>query len=258
MKKLAAPLLTCLLLTACATRVEIPEAQRTPGVPLFSQTTLGPAVRPGWTPWIMSRFSARTQYQVVDSDVGRVLKADASASSTGLIWDVNINPAATPLMSWTWKASNLIPDADTSLPGNDDSPARVAVAFDGDRSKFDLEERAMASLVRVISGREMPYATLIYVWDNKLPVDSVFEHPRSSRVRVIVVESGPKRVGQWIKFNRDVEADYRRAFGEAPGRIESVGVLTDTNSTGHKVTSYYGDIEFHAPIAAQAHTVAGR
>jgi len=87
-------------------------------------------------------------------------------------------------------------------------------------------------------------------------VDSLFEHPRSSRVRVIVAESGPARVGQWLKFTRNIEEDFRRAFDEEPGRVESVGVLTDSNSTGHNIVSYYGDIEFHA--AARATSVAGR
>ncbi len=255
MKK-PALLFVLFLLAGCATHVEVPEDRRTTDVPRFSQSSLGLLLSQGWNPWIMSRFSKRTEYKVVDTDAGRVLEAHAPASSTGVIWDVNIDPRATPWLSWTWKATKLIDGADTSAPGNDDSPTRVAVAFGGDRSKFDVEDRAMASLVRIISGRDMPYATLVYVWDNKLPVGSIFDHPHSSRVKVIVVASGPEGVGKWLHFRRNVDEDYRRAFGEDPARVESVGVLTDTNSTGHEVTSYYGDIEFHS--AASTAYAAGQ
>jgi len=249
-------LLAVLLLGSCASRVVVKEEQRAAEVPRFSDAPLGPPMIQGWNPWFMSRFARHTEYRVVDSDAGRVLEARAVSSSSGLLLDINVNPREKPLLSWTWKATELMADADTTRLGNDDSPTRIAIAFDGDRSKFDVEDRAMASMVRLVSGREMPYATIIYVWDNKLPVDSLFEHPRSSRVRVIVAESGPARVGQWLKFTRNIEEDFRRAFDEEPGRVESVGVLTDSNSTGHNIVSYYGDIEFHA--AARATSVAGR
>ena len=33
-------------------------------------------------------------------------------------------------------------------------------------------------------------------------------------------------------------------FGEEPGRMTEVGVLTDTDNTGASVEAWYGDIEF--------------
>jgi hypothetical protein len=218
----------------------------------FSSTMPDAAAPVGWHPWVLSRFSKRTDYRIVQVEHGNVLQATAHSSSSGLLYDVNIDPAERPILTWSWKATALMPEADTSHLATDDSPTRVIVAFDGDRSKFDVEERAMASMVKLIGGRDMPYATLMYVWDPKLPVETVFEHPRSSRLRAIVVESGPARVGQWIAFRRDVAADFRRAFGEEPQRIESVGVMTDSNQTGSNVTSYYGDIVFHTPSSLAA------
>ena len=38
--------------------------------------------------------------------------------------------------------------------------------------------------------------------------------------------------------------DYRRAFGEEPGRITSVAVMTDTDNTGESALAYFGDIVF--------------
>jgi len=38
--------------------------------------------------------------------------------------------------------------------------------------------------------------------------------------------------------------DYRRVFGEDPGRITAIGINTDADATGEKARAYYGDIAF--------------
>ncbi len=59
---------------------------------------------------------------------------------------------------------------------------------------------------------------------------------------MIVVESGPARLRQWIGYERDIVADYRRAFGEDPPPISGVALMTDSDNTGESVVAYYGDI----------------
>ena len=61
---------------------------------------------------------------------------------------------------------------------------------------------------------------------------------------MLVVESGPERLGRWLTFKRDVRADYQRLFGEPPGSIIFVGIMTDSNATGTQASAYYGDIRF--------------
>jgi hypothetical protein len=39
-----------------------------------------------------------------------------------------------------------------------------------------------------------------------------------------------------------------RAFGERPGRITAIGIMTDTDNTGENVHAYYGDIVFRQAI----------
>jgi len=61
---------------------------------------------------------------------------------------------------------------------------------------------------------------------------------------MIVADSGPENLGRWHTVTRNVVADFRRAFGEEPGTITSVGIMTDTDNTGTKAEAFYGDIEF--------------
>jgi hypothetical protein len=43
-----------------------------------------------------------------------------------------------------------------------------------------------------------------------------------------------------------VLADYRRIFGEEPGAVDAVAIMTDTDNTGASATAWYGDIRFAA------------
>ena len=210
----------------------------------FSLNAIGETAPSAWEPWVLSRFLARTIYRIVDHEGERVLEADANESASGLLQPLSLAAAEYPHLHWRWKVPQLIADADNASRIGDDSPARVIVAFDGDKSKFDIEDATLAKTVKLFSGREMPYASIQYIWENKLPPETVLDHAKTSRAKMLVVESGPQRLGQWINFQRNIKQDYERLFGEPPGPIIFVGVMTDSNATGSHTSAYYGDIRF--------------
>lgn len=199
-----------------------------------------------WQPWIISRFNRRTTFQMVDDNGVQVLRAFSDKAASGLVQDVSIDAQATPYLRWRWKVPKLLAGADLTTRGADDSPVRIIVSFDGDHEKLDVEDRSMASMVKLFSGRDMPYAALMYVWDNKLPIDVIFDNAHSGRAKMVVVESGEARVGQWLNFRRNLLNDFQRAFGEVPGKIISVAVMTDSNRTETEAIAYYGDIVLEA------------
>jgi len=61
---------------------------------------------------------------------------------------------------------------------------------------------------------------------------------------MLVAESGREKVGIWQEVTRNVYEDYKRVFGEEPGAITAIGIMTDTDNTGANVHAYYGDIVF--------------
>jgi hypothetical protein len=242
-------------LAGCASQVKpTPFAERAPSVTRFSSSPVTDATPQDWQPWIISRFNKRTQYRVIEKDGRHVLEARADKSASGILQELSLDPLQTPILRWQWKVTQTLPGADLTKGGRDDSPVRVIVSFDGDFEKLDVEDRAMANMVKIFSGRAMPYATLMYVWDNNLPADVMLDNAHSSRAKMVVVESGAARVGQWLTFTRDITADFQRAFGEKPGRIISVGVMSDSNTTEQNIVSYYGDISLlsRAELAALA------
>jgi hypothetical protein len=118
----------------------------------------------------------------------------------------------------------------------------LILAFDGDRSQFSAKNAMLSELSRALTGEEMPYATLMYVWSNQLPVGTVIINPRTDRVRKIVVESGPQRLKQWLRYERQIRADFEKAFGEPPGPLIGLAIMTDTDNTQGQARAWYGDI----------------
>jgi hypothetical protein len=84
----------------------------------------------------------------------------------------------------------------------------------------------------------------MYIRENRAPPGSVIPNLHTSRVKMIAAESGPGKPGSWQEVTRNVHEDYRRAFGEEPGRITAIGIMTDTDNTGENVHAWYGDIVF--------------
>ena len=116
------------------------------------------------------------------------------------------------------------------------------VAFDGDVSKLPLKDRLAASAAKSISGQALPYATLMYIWGEKVPVDSITPSSRSSRIKMLAVAADDQGIGRWQSYTRNLVDDFKRAFGEEPGKVISLQILSDTDNTGADAQAYYGDI----------------
>jgi hypothetical protein len=246
--KAAAPALAAvyaILAAGCATVAErAPETVPLPYVRNFSDSPPGEGVPQGWQKWTLSKFKKPTQYKLVTEDGRTVVKASADASASGLVHSVTIDPRSYPLLTWRWKVDELIAKADNTRKHTEDSPVRVVVSFEGDMEKLSLDDRIFYDNVRLITGQDLPYATLMYIWENRVPRNEVIPNLHSPRIRMIVAESGRDKLGVWQEVTRNLYEDYRRAFGEEPGRITAIGIMTDTDNTGGNIHAYYGDIVF--------------
>ncbi|MET0517699.1 MAG: DUF3047 domain-containing protein [Burkholderiaceae bacterium] len=123
----------------------------------------------------------------------------------------------------------------------DDAVARLVLGFDGDQSQLSLRNRMQFELVQTLTGEAPPFATLMYVWDAQAAPGSLIISQRSDRIRKIVVGSGAMAAG-WQRLRRDVRADYQRAFGEEPGRLISMALMTDGDNTASRAEACYGSI----------------
>lgn len=208
----------------------------------FSRLAPGTAIAP-WEPWLVRRGNAPTGYRIVEVDGTRALEADAQEGGSGLARKIRIDPLRHPWLEWRWRAEPE-PGADLRAASAASPLARLSLAFHGDVAKLDFDDRAKLRLAMRLTANGLPYASLVYVWMLDAPVGTVIHSAYTDRVRLMVVESGPQRLGQWVSVRRNVVEDYRRAFGEDPGDIVAVGLMTDPGDDYSRRRGYYGDITF--------------
>lgn len=187
---------------------------------------------------------ARTEYRWETSAGRRELVARADGSASAFRRHVRRPAEGLGEVEFGWWAQALPVGADLAEPGKTDAAARVMFAFDGDMSRLSARTRAQSDLARLLTGESLPYATLVYVWDATAPVGTVITHPRNERIRKIVVESGHGSLKQWRRYRRSLVADYQLAFGEPPGPLMAVAVMTDGDNTQSRLLTRYSDIEF--------------
>jgi hypothetical protein len=174
------------------------------------------------------------------------IEASAASSASMLRHRVRVETGDLGKIHFSWNVPGLIDRADMAVRELDDSPVRVVLVFDGDRSGFSLKNTMLSELSLAMTGEPLPYATLMYVWCNTRPVDSVIVNPRTDRIRKIVAESGSHGLGRWLDYTRDVRGDFERAFGEPPGALLGVGIMTDSDNTRSNALAWYGGVELLA------------
>ncbi len=211
----------------------------------FSTQAPGATLPADWAPMTFKDIPVHTRYSLVGEGGVTVLKAESEKSASGLIRDLSarkIDIREYPILRWRWKIANLIKGADHTRKSGDDYPARIYIAFRYDPARAGAGMRMKYGLVHAATGSYPPHAGINYVWDGSAPAGTMAPNAHTERVMMFVVESGSRRVGEWVEVERNVYADYKRAFGEEPPLVSGIAVMTDTDSTGGAATAWYGDI----------------
>lgn len=168
------------------------------------------------------RGRAKTSYRLVRENGRTMLMAQSRHAASGLLRKVALDPRRYRVLRWSWKVQHTLKGEDVTRKSGDDFAARVYVVFP---RTFFWQTRA-----------------LNYVWAARLPKNAVVRSPYTGNAAVVAAESGDGKAGTWVKEERNVYDDYRRAFGEEPPLIGAVAVMTDTDDTRDEVSAWYGDI----------------
>jgi hypothetical protein len=232
--------LAAVSLTACGTLHGLSARAPAPA----SGPATSTAHAPTETDWHEVRLPGKraTEYTWEHFDGRRVMAARSEGSASMMRRKLLVAPALLGQLNFSWQVSELIDGADVSVADTEDAPARVLLAFGGDVGKLPMRTRMLFELAEAVGGEAPPYATLMYVWDNQAAIGSVIINPRTDRIRKIVVDSGPEGLKRWREHKRDVAADFRRAFGEEPGPLLAIAVMTDSDNTKSKSRAWYGPV----------------
>ncbi len=180
--------------------------------------------------WAPMRFrdKAATEYRHARDGDGSFIEARCRDSASGLIHREPVDLARTPILSWRWRTDRIYPGIDEQTRDGDDFPLRVYVVRDG-------------------GWRVWRTRAVIYVWSGAEAGPDHWVSPYTDRAHVFAVRRGAAGVGEWQHETRDVAQDFRTAFGEAPGRIDGVAVMSDCDGAGPGGVSAYGELRWSMP-----------
>jgi len=217
-------------------------------IPAFSTAQPGPGLPAGWR--LVTIPNRRPAQLSLVRDGGRtVLRAHSDHAFGSATHELSVDPARASLLSWRWKIDHVVDKAVLETKDGEDFAARVYVSFDYPVAELPFATRAKLRIARAFFG-EVPAAAICYVWDNRHAPGTAVWSPHYDYVRVVVLQSGNARAGQWVEEKRDVEADFREAFGarwkKPVPRIAAITAGNDTDQTGESVTAWFGDFHLAA------------
>jgi len=179
------------------------------------------------TLWQERSFSGHTLYRAAEGGAGNALHAIAAGTASGLCQAVQIDLNALPKVRWRWRLDRAPGARDERSKEGDDQGLRLSFLYQSVLSPESL-------------------LAVQYVWSQSEPVDAGWRNPYVANAYELVVRSGPAGPGQWHTEERDLSADFRKAFGRAVDRIDAVCLMTDGDQTGALVEGWYGDITLQA------------
>jgi hypothetical protein len=153
----------------------------------------------------------------------RVLRFRSHKSSFALERGVDVDLAQYPVLSWSWKVTELPAGGDFRYPHTDDQAAQVLVAF-ADRH------------------------ILTYIWDSSAPKGSwqSASHVPLIHIFALVCHSGPEELNRWLSETHNVAQDYQKAFEVPAARVKGIRLQINSQHTGTSAESYFGDVTFRA------------
>jgi hypothetical protein len=170
--------------------------------------------------WRRRSERARKIYRVESENGNQFLHAYADKQAVQIGLEQLFDPVKFRHLRWRWRVHAFPQGADERTAKKHDAAAQVYVVFDNQY------------LPRVIK----------YIWSAALPAGASFTNPLyGGRGRVIVLRSGSSGKGEWHQQTVDFYHDYKRLFGEEPGQVQGIGILSSSDSTRSIVSADYDD-----------------
>jgi hypothetical protein len=189
------------------------------------------------------------RFAVTELDDRRVLKVESDQAYGNLVHE--LSSAHAGMLSWRWRVDLAPAGSDLRHKSGDDSALKVCALFDMPLAHVPFFERQLLRLASWRTGEKLPTATLCYVWDDRLPQDTLLHNAYTHRVRLIVAHG---RRGGWRDERHDLAHDFRRAFGDewrdtgATPPLAAILIGADSDNTGSRSLGYVSNLQ-HTPAA---------
>jgi hypothetical protein len=213
---------------------------------LFSTAPAGEPPAPWRVVGLPNANKPLTRFDVTTLDGRQVLRVQADHSYANLLHELApAVPGAGTKVNWRWRLDQPLLDANLRQRKGDDAPLKICLLFNMPAENLGFLDRELLAVARASTKEHVPAATICYVWDHSLPSGTLLNNAFTSRIREFVVDSGEEKLGQWTNHQRDITADFRRAFGKESATVpplEAVLIGADADNTAGKSLGYVGDV----------------
>lgn len=178
--------------------------------------------------WRHVELEGATEWRIVGLEGETAIRARAEGTASGLIRQVAFPVPPCSVAEWRWRVDVLPAGADLRERSRDDVGAAVFFVF-GDPLAGGLLPH--------------PVPTLRYVWTSArhAPGEVIASPYLPDHVRNVVLRSGEDELGRWVREERNLAADFQRAFGHPPGNpVEGVALFSDADQTAGATEAYFG------------------
>ena len=176
--------------------------------------------------WENKHFKNQTHYQLVELNGIRVLRAESLDSASGLLKQQRIDLQQTPILNWSWRIENRLNSPNEQVKSGDDYAARVYVIINGGLAFWQTK-------------------AINYVWANASSKNAIWPNAfAGNHAIMIAIRSSSDPTGTWFREKRNVLTDLKQQFGGDIRYIDAIAIMTDTDNSHGKATSYYGNIYF--------------
>ncbi len=198
-----------------------------------------------WKTMEFPKVNKHSKYSMERQGDESYLKAESKASSSAIVFTKSFNVFDYPRVKWRWKISNVYTKGNAEEKAGDDYPIRVFIMFKYDPDKASFLGRIRHGLGKSIFGVEPPYSSLNYIWASRKQNPDIITNPYSSDTKMIILQAGSEKAGQWVEEDVNIVRDYKRAFGEEPPVTASIAIMNDSDNTGEASVSYIDYIEVY-------------
>ncbi len=192
-----------------------------------------------WEPLTFEKIEKHSTYEVKDS----VLIARSNASASGIKFKKTYDIYQYPVLSFKWKVNNVYEKGDATIKSGDDYPIRIYVMFEYNPDNASFFEGIKYEFAKGVYGEYPPHSTVNYIWSNKIQKEKIITSAYTNRSKIIILDSGKKKIKSWQVYTVNVLEDYKKAFGENPPSKVTLAIMSDSDNTAERSLSYIDFIE---------------
>ena len=179
--------------------------------------------------WELRENTGKADFKVECETSNCYLRLNSANTSWTLVKPMEFDIREYPILTWRWKVAELPQGGDVRKKETDDQAGQLYIQF------LRFPEQIRSQIIG-------------YVWDATAPKGTILDSPSANPppTKIVVLESGEEKLGQWVTEKRNVYEDYKSFFGdEVPPKLKRISLFINTQHTKSSAECYFDDIVFH-------------